>query len=63
MPCAYVVYDHNPAKNITLIKEWFADVDILLSGRYSEWEYYNSDHVITAGKNAAEPVQFKTESN
>ena len=27
--------------------------DIILSGRYSEWEYYNSDHAFLAGKKAA----------
>ena len=32
-------------------------VDIVLAGRYSEWEYYNSDHAFIAGKNAAEKVK------
>ena len=31
--------------------------DILLAGRYSEWEYYNSDHAFIAGKKAAEQVK------
>ena len=30
--------------------------DIDLAGRYSEWEYYNSDHAFIAGKKAAEKV-------
>ncbi|WP_312885039.1 hypothetical protein [Candidatus Sodalis endolongispinus] len=31
--------------------------DILLAGRYSEWEYYNSNHAFIAGKKAAEAVK------
>ena len=39
------------------IREWLAEHDILLAGRYSEWEYYNSDHAFLAGKKAAERVR------
>ena len=56
MPYAYVVYDHQRAHNVATIREWLATQDILLSGRYSEWEYYNSDHAFVAGKRAAETV-------
>lgn len=56
MPHAYVVYDHNRKAAVERIREWMADHDILLSGRYSEWEYYNSDHAFIAGKKAAEQV-------
>ncbi|MEO7496254.1 MAG: NAD(P)-binding protein, partial [Massilia sp.] len=56
MPYAYVVYDHARAANVALVKEWLARYDIVLSGRYSEWEYYNSDHAFIAGKKAAETV-------
>ena len=33
------------------------DPHIMLAGRYSEWEYYNSDHAFIAGKRAAERVR------
>lgn len=56
MPHAYVVYDHARPKNVATIRDWLATKDIVLSGRYSEWEYYNSDHAFTAGKAAAETV-------
>jgi protoporphyrinogen oxidase/glycosyltransferase involved in cell wall biosynthesis len=56
MPYAYVVYDHARATNVALIKDWLARYDIILAGRYSEWEYYNSDHAFIAGKKAAETV-------
>jgi len=57
MPHAYVVYDHARPKNVALIREWLASHDIHLAGRYSEWEYYNSDHAFLAGKKAAESVR------
>ncbi len=56
MPVAYVVYDHERARNVTHIREWLSHHDIVLAGRYAEWEYYNSDHAFVAGKKAAEQV-------
>jgi UDP-galactopyranose mutase len=56
MPVAYVVYDHNRARNVSIIREWLSAQDIVLAGRYAEWEYYNSDHAFVAGKKAAEQV-------
>jgi protoporphyrinogen oxidase/glycosyltransferase involved in cell wall biosynthesis len=56
MPYAYVVYDHARAGNVEIIKNWLLQHDIVLAGRYSEWEYYNSDHAFIAGKKAAETV-------
>jgi UDP-galactopyranose mutase len=52
------VYDHARARNVDLIKTWLAEHDIVLAGRYSEWEYYNSDHAFLAGKKAAESVKW-----
>lgn len=54
MPYAYVVYDHARAANVARIRDWFAKSGIILAGRYSEWEYYNSDHAFIAGKRACE---------
>ena len=56
LPAAYVVYDHNRAQAVSEIREWLSGRDIVLAGRYSEWEYYNSDHAFLAGKRAAESV-------
>lgn len=56
MPYAYVIYDHARAKNVATVKAWMEKQDITLAGRYSEWEYYNSDHAFLAGKKAAESV-------
>jgi UDP-galactopyranose mutase len=56
MPYAYVVYDHARKQSVAIVRDWLAQYDILLAGRYSEWEYYNSDHAFIAGKKAAEKV-------
>lgn len=57
MPIAYVVYDHDRARNVKIIRDWVSDHDIVLAGRYAEWEYYNSDHAFIAGRKAAETVR------
>ena len=57
MPYAYVVYDHGRAASVAKIREWLGQRDIVLAGRYSEWEYYNSDHAFLAGRKAAERVR------
>jgi UDP-galactopyranose mutase len=57
LPYAYVVYDHARPKNIATIRKWLDAQDIHLAGRYSEWEYYNSDHAFLAGRKVAERVR------
>jgi UDP-galactopyranose mutase len=57
MPYAYVLYDHARAQNVSVIRNWMARHDIVLAGRYSEWEYYNSDHAFLAGRKAAQLVK------
>jgi UDP-galactopyranose mutase len=57
MPYAYVIYDHTRERRVALIRQWLLDRGIVLAGRYSEWEYYNSDHAFLAGKKAAEKVR------
>ncbi len=56
IPYAYVVYDHGRTERVQLIRTWLSDYGIVLAGRYSEWEYYNSDHAFLAGKKAAEAI-------
>ena len=60
MPYAYVVYDHQRAQHIETLRNWVGNSNILLAGRYSEWEYYNSDHAFVAGKKAALQVAALT---
>jgi len=59
MPYAYVIYDHQRKANVDTIRAWLLKHDIILAGRYSEWEYYNSDHAFIAGKQAAETVRMR----
>ncbi|MCZ8131375.1 MAG: NAD(P)-binding protein [Steroidobacteraceae bacterium] len=56
MPYAYVVYDHARKENFEIVKACMEAHDIVLAGRYGEWEYYNSDHAFIAGRNAATKV-------
>jgi protoporphyrinogen oxidase len=57
MPYAYVVYDHARKASVDHIRDWLRGQDILLSGRYSEWEYYNSDHAFLAGMKVADAAR------
>ena len=61
MPYAYVVYDHDRAAHVETIRSWVARSNIILAGRYSEWEYYNSDHAFVAGRNAAAQAELINE--
>ncbi|MDB5846197.1 MAG: glycosyl transferase group 1, partial [Polaromonas sp.] len=61
MPYAYVVYDHDRAAHVETIRNWVARSNIILAGRYSEWEYYNSDHAFVAGRNAAAQAEALNE--
>jgi UDP-galactopyranose mutase len=63
MPHAYVIYDHERPRNVALIRDWLASQDIILAGRYSEWEYYNSDHAFLAGKKAAEQARERLQAS
>lgn len=62
MPYAYVVYDHARKQSVETIRQWLSERDIILAGRYSEWEYYNSDHAFLAGKKAAEAISQLSDS-
>ena len=53
IPYAYVVYDHERAERVRRVRAWLLAQGIVLGGRYSEWEYYNSDHAFLAGRSAA----------
>ncbi|HEY8609246.1 MAG TPA: FAD-dependent oxidoreductase [Noviherbaspirillum sp.] len=63
MPYAYVIYDHARARNVDVIRSWLQKYDIILAGRYSEWEYYNSDHAFLAGKKAADAVRWQEQKS
>ena len=60
LPCAYVVYDHGRSEAVEQIREWLLERNIVVAGRYGEWEYYNSDHAFIAGMKAAEKVRERS---
>ena len=49
---AYVIYDLDHAASVQLIREWLAEHDILLAGRFGEWQYFNMDHAMVSGRDA-----------
>jgi len=50
---AYVIYDIDHATNVGLIRSWLAENDIELAGRFGEWQYFNMDHAMSSGREAA----------
>jgi hypothetical protein len=57
LPFAYVVPDTNRDRNVQIIRSWLEQNSIYPAGRFAEWEYYNSDHAMLAGKRVAEKVR------
>ncbi len=62
VPYAYFVHDGDRAARTERIRAWLAERDIVMAGRTSEWDYYDSDHALLAGRAAAETVQSLLES-
>ncbi len=50
---AYIIYDHQHRQNINTIREFLDSLQIETRGRFGEWEYFNMDHAIMSGKDAA----------
>jgi protoporphyrinogen oxidase len=50
---AYVIYDRDHAANVEVIRSWLAEQGILLAGRFGEWQYFNMDHAMKSGRDAA----------
>ena len=56
---AYPVYDHAFEEHISLIREFFEQVDIGLVGRFAEWKYYNMDTCMKRGFDYVEELSTK----
>jgi protoporphyrinogen oxidase len=50
---AYVIYDLWHAANTKLASQWLRERDIETRGRFGEWEYFNMDHSMLSGREAA----------
>lgn len=53
---AYTIYDLNREKNVMKIREFLSQHNISTIGRFGEWEYHNTDHVVLSGKRAADAI-------
>jgi protoporphyrinogen oxidase len=53
---AYVIYDLDHAKNVELVRTWLAEHGIVVAGRFGEWQYFNMDHAMKSGRDAARSV-------
>jgi len=51
---AYVIYDKNYRKNITMIRDFVKNLGIELCGRFAEFEYLNMDACVEKALRAAE---------
>jgi protoporphyrinogen oxidase/glycosyltransferase involved in cell wall biosynthesis len=60
MPYACIVCDNGRAERVAKIREWLANFDIVVAGRYGEWEHHDADHAFIAGRNAAEAARRMT---
>ncbi len=57
IPWGYVIYTHDRAERVKACRTFFTKYDIHLLGRYAEWEYYNMDHALMAGKRLADRLE------
>ena len=53
LPYGYVVDDEEREQRVDHIRAWLLERDVLLAGRFSEWEHGHSDHAFVAGRAAA----------
>lgn len=53
---AYVIYDLNHKNNTKIIKDYFKEEGIFLTGRFGEFEYLNMDAVIRHAKNLVDGI-------
>jgi protoporphyrinogen oxidase len=59
---AYVVYDLDYQKNISIIREYMDSIGMKLCGRFSEFEYLNMDACVERGTRMAERLNEETKS-
>lgn len=52
----YVVYDAPRARAVEIIGDYFREKGIVPAGRFGEWRFFNMDHTIMSGLNAAATI-------
>jgi protoporphyrinogen oxidase len=53
---AYVIYDLDHAQNVAVIRDWLAEQEIFIAGRFGEWQYLNMDHAMRSGRETARAI-------
>ncbi len=53
---AYIIYDLDHAQNVEVIRSWLEEHQVWTAGRFGEWQYFNMDHSMRSGKQAAEAI-------
>ena len=43
---AYVIYDLNHTKNMSVIRDFYKNEGIILNGRFGNFEYWNMDKIL-----------------
>jgi len=54
---AYVIYDLDHTENVSTVHRYLREKRVIPVGRFGEWEYFNMDKSILAGKRAAEGLR------
>jgi protoporphyrinogen oxidase len=62
IPYAYVVFDRHRQTWLPSLVQYLADRDIVVAGRYGDWDYYSMEDTILSGKRAAERIAVRTRS-
>ncbi|TDT67873.1 UDP-galactopyranose mutase [Hypnocyclicus thermotrophus] len=59
---AYVIFDKHRKDNMSLIKDYFKNRNLILHGRFAEWEYPNMDICIKKSMNLAEFIMTESKN-
>jgi UDP-galactopyranose mutase len=54
---AYVIYDLDHGRNVSVVHRYLRERRVTPVGRFGEWEYFNMDKSVLAGKRAAEGLR------
>jgi protoporphyrinogen oxidase len=63
VPYACILDDPGRGERVARIRDWLANFDIVLAGRYSEWQACDWDHAFVAGRKAAGLAQRLTSAH
>lgn len=62
IPFAYVVFDQHRQRNLQSLVSYLESRDIIVAGRYGDWDYYSMEDTILSGKRAAEKIAARMEA-